>query len=579
MSRAGDDRVAARSRRSPRAALLLAVGLASVAVALALAAAGALDRAELRSYDLRLELRGDRQAPADVVIAAIDDRTLSELGVRQISRADHARLIERVAAARPRLIAYDVFFTEKTTPGQDRALVRSLQAAERRSQILLGAAKLREPATVPTLFLPPRRLRAIGVDVASLIITADEDGTFRRIDYAHEAVPALGIRAAELAVGTPLLPPDPGKPAWVDLHGPPGTFSTVSFVRVLRGEVPQAALRDKLVLVGATDATLSDRHPVAPDDILMAGVEFHANVMQTAREAYPLRDSGPAINAGLIAVLALFAPLLALRFSIRITVAVWLGALVAFLAAAQIIFEQGTVLAVLPPIVAAAVSLGSTLAVEGATVRRDRRRIRAAFARHVDPRVADEVLAEAGGDGYLAGTELEATVLFCDRRDWTAYVERTDPAQVVETLDRYLETVTRIVQTNGGAVVSFQGDGVMSVFGAPLPQSDHASRALAAARALLAEIPDPIGIGVASGSVISGTIGTGRRLEYTVTGNPTNLAARLQGLSRELSCAILASEATKEALAEADAKTLREAGELTVRGRSQPQRVWTPRAG
>lgn len=559
---------------------MVGVALLSVGASVACNAASPLDRAELRSYDLRLGLRGERDTPPGVVIVAIDDRTLDQLNLREIPRSLHTNLIHRLAAAYPALIAYDVFFAERTFPRQDRELVAAFHTAERHSQLLLGAAKLRTPGRAPSLFISPRGLRSTGVDVGSLIISEDADGTFRKIDYTHEGIPAFGIRAAELARGNvELATPHHNEPAWVDLRGGPGTFPTLSFSDVLQGRVPSAALRGKNVLVGATDVTLSDRHPVPPDDELMAGVEFHANVMQTAREGYPLRNATGATDAALLIVLGVLAPLLALRLSIRTVTLFWAATVGAFLIALQLAFDNGVVLAAVVPMLAAGLSLTGTIAVEEVTVRRDRRRIRYAFARHVDPQVADQILADAGSGGQLPGRELEATVLFCDLRDWTGYVERATPARIVETLDRYLESVTEIVTASGGTIVSFQGDGVMSVFGAPLAQPDHATRALTAARALVDEIPTPIGVGIASGDVISGTIGNGRRLEYTVTGNPTNLAARLQGLTKDLGCKILLDDQAKQSLDPAAARTLHEAGSFEIRGRSEPQRAWATEPG
>jgi adenylate cyclase len=142
---------------------------------------------------------------------------------------------------------------------------------------------------------------------------------------------------------------------------------------------------------------------------------------------------------------------------------------------------------------------------------------------------------------------------------------------------------------HGGTVVSYMGDGIMAVFGAPLPQDDHADRALAAARemlgvrlerfgawALQAGLPGEmrVGIGVCSGHVMSGNVGSQRRLEYTAVGDTTNTAARLQVATRDAGVAVLVADSTRDAL-RSPAADLVAAGELRLRGRETPVTVWT----
>jgi adenylate cyclase len=195
--------------------------------------------------------------------------------------------------------------------------------------------------------------------------------------------------------------------------------------------------------------------------------------------------------------------------------------------------------------------------------------------------------AEAGG-GRLPPEQLDATVLFCDLRGFTTFAERHAVPIVIETLDRHLAEVAEAVMTHGGTVVAFLGDGAMAVFGAPEPQEDHADRALSAARELIGSRLDRLnawlverridhrfeaGVGLHSGPVMSGTVGSERRIEYAAVGDTTNVAARLQAYTQEAGVPLLLSDATRARLDEN--ALLRPLGGLRLRGRETPIVTWT----
>jgi adenylate cyclase len=235
-----------------------------------------------------------------------------------------------------------------------------------------------------------------------------------------------------------------------------------------------------------------------------------------------------------------------------------------------------------PGAVALLVGAIGTLVFWYAVELRRRRALRAQFGRFVPASVVDAVVDRAAG-GRLPGTQVDATVLFADLRGFTAAAERLGADGVIALLDRYLGAMSDAILDRGGTVVSFMGDGIMAVFGAPVALPDHADRAVAAARELVerclpgfnAETGEAfaLGVGVASGPVMSGTVGSARRIEYAAVGDTTNLAARLEQLSKELPHAVLIADSTRAALS--DGAALVAVGEQAIRGRSQPVRVWT----
>src|SRR3712207_1234545 len=265
-----------------------------------------------------------------------------------------------------------------------------------------------------------------------------------------------------------------------------------------------------------------------------------------------------------------------------------LGAIAAAIVGA---FAAGVVLPVTPSAAAFLVSLmlTSALLLSWERHERARERLRDAFARFVPEQAVGELLATSGDGRALRGVERDATVLFADLRGFTARSQEESAQDVIEFLNRYLAEMSEAILAHGGTVVSYMGDGVMAVFGAPLAQDDHADRALAAAREmsgerlerfnawLVGEVGgDPVGlsIGLHSGPVASGTVGSERRLEYAAVGHTTNVAARLEALTRDVGHDVLLSDTTRSKLSAGD-DALRAAGAFEVKGVAEPVFVWS----
>ncbi len=209
----------------------------------------------------------------------------------------------------------------------------------------------------------------------------------------------------------------------------------------------------------------------------------------------------------------------------------------------------------------------------------ERERIREAFGTYVDPDVADHILEE-GTD--LEGEEVEVTILFVDVRDFTSFAERTPAPEVVAAINRLFETVVPIIHEHGGRVDKFVGDGLLAVFGAPRRQEDHADRALAAALEIARAVESgaagelEIGIGLNSGTVVAGNVGGSGRLEFSVIGDPVNVAARVEAATRQTGDVILLAERTRELLRNSDVQ-LAERDGATLKGKTENVRLFAPK--
>ncbi len=577
-------RWASRNRFAPAMAVLVAV--LSAALWIALHAGGALSVLELDSVDARFPYRPDRP-PRDVAFVAVDDVTFDDLQQRwPFRRSLHARVIDRLTRAGARTIAYDVQFTEPTRVKEDNALI---EAVDRAPRIALATTEV--DAKGRSRVLGGEELLAeIGARSGNAILNQDEGGVQRKVPYAFDGLESFAVVAAELATGRKVeRSAFDGGEAWIDYLGPPGTVPTYSFSRVLRGRFPADAFRGRVVVVGASAPKLQDVHPVpTSSDDVMAGGEVQANAISTVLRGLPLSRSGGLLDALIIALLACLAPALGLRWGVKLMLPVMLVVAAAYVAIVLLAFRSGLILPLVHPLGAEITAVFGTLGVALMLGTLERQRVRDAFARFVPEPVVSEVLSKTGEDLRLGGVRREATVLFADLRGFTAFAETLPPDRVIGVLNTYLESMSDAILDNGGTLVAYMGDGIMAVFGAPLEQPDHGDRALAAARemagerlarfnAWLAEEGHSdafsMGVGLNSGDVMSGNVGSSRRLEYTAIGDTTNTAARLEGMTKGTPHQVFLSESTRSCLS-GEPDDLVEVGELDVRGRTQQLRVW-----
>ena len=583
------ERAIARARRgrAPRRRVLTLAAVAATATGLALTgwATGVLDGLEKATVDTRFEVRGEREPSGEVVVVGVDDETLNRENLRwPFPRARQARFVDALRKYLPRLIVYDIQLTEASkSPAGDLALY---DAVSRARPVLLATTET-DPSGKTDVFGGDDVVREAGGAVGSGLFTVDSGDRVRRLHYEEGRLETLAVRAAEL-VGRPATRRQ--LPAWIDWAGPRKTIPTYSWSSVARGEAPREALEGKIVVVGVTAPREGDIVlTAAPGNGLLPGAEVHANAIATLVEGRPLKSASGLLDALLIVLLGCAVPLLAMRFSLRALIAAPL-LLAGFLLAGQLAFEEGTILVIASPLgglVLAGAGTGATLLF---TEVLERRRLRAMFKRFVPEQVADQLIARGDDEPHLAGIELDATVLFCDLRGFNGFAEQQAASVVIALLNRYLEEMADAVLAQGGTVVAYMGDGMMAVFGAPVEQPDHARRALAAAQEMIGvrlervntwlaerglETRFGLGVGLNSGPVMSGTVGSERRLEYTAVGDTTNVASRLQALTAELGTPLLMANSTRERLG--DMPGLADVGEAEVRGREAPERLWTIR--
>jgi adenylate cyclase len=593
---------------------------------------GALQSLELSAYDLGLRWRQDTE-PTNTVVVAFGDADFETWGW-PLPDSVLADVIQRIGAAAPLAIGLDIYRDQPVEPGSD-ALADTLSATPQ----LVGVFKFALPgeagvAPPPALEAEQRYGFA---DVAS-DTDGGLRRWLLFLDDGQRSYTSLALMLAELVLAQENLYPTAaaGEPSVLQLgHGriPPldgeeggyrgidaGGYQFLLDYRrgaeavaliwardLLQGAVAPSVLAGKIVLVGTVSETVKDAFLSAAGGrglaaALTPGVVLHAlateQLLRLGRgEASPTAVLSPLNEHLLIIAVALLAAALArwtpgTRLTASVVILGGIAAVGGWLAALDRDLWLPGPPVLLAWVLAAALSLAAATFAE----RRAKRALVSLFAQQVAPSVATALWQrreEIFRAGRMVGRKIEATMLFVDLVGSTTLAARTAPEIFTDWIGGVLERLTLIVSEAGGLVEKYTGDGLLAVFNAPLPAPDDpqgaraASQALACARDMLrvqcsGELPrlgdvEPrLRIGIQSGSVIAGTVGSRERQQFTVLGDAVNTAQRLEALGKEIdseadAIALVGAETAALAGFPADLEPLHE---VVLRGRDQALRVY-----
>ncbi|KAB2896043.1 MAG: adenylate/guanylate cyclase domain-containing protein, partial [Kofleriaceae bacterium] len=428
------------------------------------------------------------------------------------------------------------------------------------------------------------------------------DGVARRIPLVVELgghyVQSLGLTLAPVATEQPTrffaptgavsLGPRtiPSSRAAVRINYLGTPFPRVSAADVLAGRVPPGELEGKLLLVGFTYAAY-DKVPT-PFDPLTDGVELHATLAHNLVHDGVLRDSGGVADLAALAFIALAAVMLQLHVVRRrawLPIAGAVAILLVWMLLVQLAFERrGVVIELVAPVLTVVAVTAIGAAVAAATEGREKARLRSAFARYVSRSLVERILTNPEA-AQLGGKRKELTVLFSDIRGFSRIAEGLPPERLAEFMNQYLTPMTELVLDHDGTLDKYIGDAVMAWWNAPLDVPDHAARACTTALAMVDALRPlnqrwrseglpqvQIGVGINTGAMSVGNMGSEKRLDFTVLGDAVNLGARFEALTKEYGVDILVGEATRQAAG--SAFVFRELDRVRVVGKDRAARIF-----
>lgn len=540
------------------------------------------------SYDLPFALRANLARP-EVAIVFMDESAARALGQpldRPWDRRVFAQLLHVLTREEARLVCFDlVFSTPSAEPEADEDFARAMR--EHGAVLLGGNYTSREQfgVQIGTVEKPTAVLRAAQAGWGLLVFRpVDPDGAVRQINVRYEGIPSLPTVAASRLRGEAASSVE--KTRWLNHYAPAGqAFESVSISDALReGGVPPGFFRGRTVFIGGRYSTgsLETRKEEFGNPYsrwgrrFSSGVEIHATAfVNLLREEWlerlpPVGELMLLIALGLIAGggLAFLRPHWALLAATGLALLVFCGAC----------YAAWQLRAWFPWTVAVGLqlplALGWSVGAQYFTEQRRRTALRRAFSFYLSPEMADRI-ADSNFDLSPGGSEVEATVLFTDLENFTTFSEKLPVRDVSRILIAYFTETTAHILQNKGTIIKYIGDAVMATWNAPLADPQHAQRAVHAAWSLAQASKREIAgytlrtrVGINTGPALAGNLGSPFRFDYTVIGDTTNFANRLEGMNKYLGTQILVAESTAERVG--DQFVLRRLGRFILKGKTIP---------
>jgi adenylate cyclase len=577
---------------------------------------GVLQRPEMSLYDAWFRLRGMTDPGQQVVVVAMDESSIERIGPPAWPRTVHAQLLAKLTQAK--IVAFDLTFGAAKDPAEDQAFADAIAAHGKViliSKFYFEKDEDGDIMQIPELPLQEFAAGAAGMGFANMPTDADQvvrhttlidtnsfDVPFpsfataiilaiQDLSYAD-----LSIGDNRLQVGKYEVPLDRNNQAMPAFWGPRGTFKTISYADILEGKVSPDYFKEKIVLVGSTTQDEHDSfstpyttsNMVKSGALVTPGVEVHATVVQSYLNQIWYQRVGGAINFLFLLLLALLTvKLVAGRGPLPGLLGV-LGISALTLLIVFLLWQNHWWLNLAAPLALIFLLYVVVTASDFVRAEMQRRQTKALFSRYVSAEVVEQLM-EDPSQMALGGKKQLVTVMFADIRGFTAFSENKDPVDVIHRLNEYLTAMTESILKHGGTLDKYLGDGLMAFFGAPIFYPDHVERAITVAREIQlkvaelnqkweadGEVPLLVAVGINTGPVVVGNVGSPERMDYTLIGEDVNLASRVEALTKLFSTLVLVSERSYGMLPEGAIKdSLHYVGEELVKGFTNPVKVYS----
>ena len=579
---------------------------------------------ELWGYDFLVTHGSSEKTQSDVVIVDFDDAIFDRFKQYPIPRSAVANVISNVAASSPRVIGVDIFLSEPRTPGEDAAMSAALGAA---GNVILASQSA--AGGVPHLlplkeFCDPempsansgycKEIPTGALGYAAVNLPVDSDGFVRSFfifaGNARNGV-SFPVMLAQLAREEPIKPwnesavrfldrkiptfPDPARRVLIGTWCVQCIHHVSASVLLDSQTAKRPELADKIVIVGQSNDAARDLmltplfrpQPTHGPRVRLSGAEIHAAAVMTLLAGRAVMPIPGAMLWAVLFGVAFLAVWIQLGYSLRFAIGATVALMLAVYVVSQGLFSWERMWVRYTALLAGiAISVPVTVAyrfiqerIHRSTADVQRQEMMGLFRRYLSPEVAEEVW-ERRAEVVLEGQEKIATVLFSDIRNFTASTAGKDSRVVLQWLNEYLSAMDDVIRAHGGFLNKFIGDGLMVIFGVPLSVGvqEDACRALHCATKMLSTVEDfnrggesrdfppiKIGIGLHTGKLTCGNIGSRNRLEYSVIGETVNLASRLESLTKDFKTDLVMSDVTYAAVKDS-CTNVRVLGKVPVRG-------------
>jgi len=372
----------------------------------------------------------------------------------------------------------------------------------------------------------------------------------------------------------------------INFIGGPGSFQYYPYFYFCNdGKINNKSLENKIIFIAAYSVTgiATDIHKSPYGDTF--GIEHHANALNTILNQDFIIKFKEGQNLLILLIIALIMGILLSRFSIIKSIITTGIFILLYFIGVYILFDQMNLICIYAtPLLQIGLNFTSIIAYRVLTEQKEKKYIRQTFSKFVSKTVVDDLLKNPDKI-KLGGEKMVLTVLFSDIRGFTSISEKLTPEALVEHLNEYLEAMTNIVFKYYGTLDKYVGDEIMSFWGAPIPQENHAFLACKAAIEMMIELNElnkkwekegkpklDIGIGLNSGDMVVGNMGSTSRMDYTLMGDNVNLGARLEGTNKIYKTHIIISEYTYELVQ--DKVIVRELDLIKVKGKNLPVKIY-----
>jgi adenylate cyclase len=523
---------------------------------------------ERKVYDLKYQWHILEQKIENIVVVDIDEKSLEKLGRYQnwprVYFAEVIAYLDNVD-----VLGLDIFFAEPDTlplqvrhyfdkPSFDTLIDNALKNN--------GRVVLVSDLDTKPIFIEHNR---IGYGY----IFADNDGVVRRGFYSLFGEKTFAAEVADMA------DPSEKEDRFLIRFLSEGSFRRISFSDVFLKRVPKEYFKDKVVIIGGTAAGLFDYHAI-PFERHFPGILIQANLVNNFINHIKINEISYSYVLIVSLILCLLASLLFFSKLARIYILLSIILYTILVIGSFLLFGYGYEFGIVRPTYALIFTIVLTLMYRYQFEEREKRRIKTIFSRYYSHDLVEKLMEKPP---KLGGEKANCTILFADIRNFTPYAEKTNPEDVGRKLNAFLDEMVQSIFAYQGSVDKFIGDCVMAVFGSPVKIRNHAYNACLAAVEMVQKAKKlgfRIGIGINTGDVISGNFGSPIRMEYTVIGDPVNLASRLEGVTKQYDCSIVMGPDTY-ALAITDPTEymeFKELGKVKVKGKEEEITVYTVEA-